>query len=431
MVGERVEMRKFPIDASRERKGIEPITERHQRADLRGVGLRAGPHAVQRGLWRVVPPMQPGADPCFALQLDGRQEEVLQQPQVRIDLVHRRARGLRVIAHVAHQLAHMRPVLLLDVRVVVFLIGASPRELDGVRPAVAQQMRVDEFGPVIGVDAAQGKRQLLAQRVERLLHADLAFAQHRARFDPGGVDVGHIQRVQKVAIGAVARVTHQVHFREAGLGHVPVIGLDRNVVLQQRPRFRAPIQPAANRALVARQQPIHLAGAEGPHLVLGRGQHGEPASGPREPQRQQRLQPHRPRIARRLPHRPERPHHRRAIPCRPPPARPAPGRRDLAPPPNQRLAVIPSDRDRFGQQPALRLAGRASIPFLHPHQILLPRLWSHASALLWHTRFGNTLYGAMIRPSVTLTMARYAPLTLLNHEFTMFLRSHAPNPSYD
>jgi len=55
----------LPIDAGRERKGIEPIAERHQRADLRGVGLRTGLHAVKRGLRCIVPATQPRADPRF------------------------------------------------------------------------------------------------------------------------------------------------------------------------------------------------------------------------------------------------------------------------------------------------------------------------------------------------------------------------------
>ena len=46
-------------------------------------------------------------------------------------------------------------------------------------------------------------------------------------FGPRGVEIGQIQRVQKVPIGAVARVTDQVHLGEAGLRDVPVISLDR------------------------------------------------------------------------------------------------------------------------------------------------------------------------------------------------------------
>ena len=79
-----------------------------------------------------------------------------------------------------------------------------------------------------------------AQVVEPFLDTDLTFLHDGAVFDPGGLNVGEIQRMEEVPIGAVARVTHQVHLGEAGLGDVPVIGLDRNVVLQQRAGFGAP-----------------------------------------------------------------------------------------------------------------------------------------------------------------------------------------------
>jgi hypothetical protein len=46
-------------------------------------------------------------------------------------------------------LAHVGPVLLLDVRVVVFLVGPAARELNAVGFAVPVQMRVDKFRPVV------------------------------------------------------------------------------------------------------------------------------------------------------------------------------------------------------------------------------------------------------------------------------------------
>jgi hypothetical protein len=137
-----------------------------------------------------------------------------------------------LIAQVAHVLPHVRPVLLLDVRVVVFLIGTPARELNALRLAVAVQMRVDEFGPVVRIDAAQSKRQLALQDRDPFLHPDLAFPQDGTGFHPGGVNVRHVERLRKIPVGALPGVTDQVHFGESRLGHVPVIGLDRDVMLQ-------------------------------------------------------------------------------------------------------------------------------------------------------------------------------------------------------
>ena len=186
-------------------------------------------------------------------------------------------------------------------------------------------MGVDEFGAVVRVDPAQRKRQLLAQLVERLLHAHLAFPQDGAGFHPRRVDVGQVERVQKVAVGAVPGVTDQVDLREARLGHVPVIGLDRNVVFQQRPRFRPAVLAPPDPAFVGGEHAIDLPRADRPHCGFDRGRQREALPRPRQPERQQRLQPHRPGIPGRGPDRLERPHDRRPIPAGP--ARPTAGAR--------------------------------------------------------------------------------------------------------
>src|SRR5262245_42091744 len=60
-----------------------------------------------------------------------------------------------VVAHISQQLAHVRPVLLLDVRVVVLLVRPAARELNLVDLAVVPQMLIDELTAVIRVDATQ------------------------------------------------------------------------------------------------------------------------------------------------------------------------------------------------------------------------------------------------------------------------------------
>ena len=247
MIRQRVHVRELVVDAGGERERIETVALAHEGGHLRGVGLGTHADAVQRGLRRVVVPAESRADAFFALEFHRRQEEILQQPQVGIHGVHRRERGSGVIPHIPHQFADMRPVLLLDVRVVVLLVRSPARELDLVGPAVLMQVRVDEFRAVVGVDATERERQGRAPLGEAFLHAHLAFPQDGAVFDPRGVDVSQIQRMEEVPVGAVARVAHQVHLGEAGLGDVPVIGLDRNVVLQQRPGL---VRPYMRRRIV-------------------------------------------------------------------------------------------------------------------------------------------------------------------------------------
>jgi hypothetical protein len=51
---------------------------------------------------------------------------------------------------------------------------------------------------------------------------------------------------------------NQIDLREARLRDIPAIGLEWDVVLEQRPRFRPPVQPLGERVPIGRQPAIHL-----------------------------------------------------------------------------------------------------------------------------------------------------------------------------
>lgn len=157
----------------------------------------------------------------------------------------------------------------------------------------------------------------------------------------------------------------------------------------------------------SRRRIIRLSGASsrsiwralmGAHLRFGGGRQHEAPAGPREPRRPQGFQAQRPRIAGRFPDRPECSCHCGVIARRSVPARPA------APGSNNRLPMVARDRHGLCQQAPLLPPRGPHVPVPHLRQIFLPRLWSHAGAVLWHTRFGNILSGATTFPSVTLTM---------------------------
>ena len=115
----------------------------------------------------------------------------------------------------------MRPVLLFNVRIVVFLIRPASCELDPPPAAVALQVVVDEFRAVVGINAPQGKWQALPHLFHRRHDPDLALSQHRPCLHPTRVDIGHIQRVDELAITAVTRVRYQVHLDKTCFLHVP------------------------------------------------------------------------------------------------------------------------------------------------------------------------------------------------------------------
>jgi hypothetical protein len=94
----------LPVDRLGEGEGIETIAERDEGGDLGAVDLGVGArlHALQRGARGIVASAQPGADALFADELDGRQEEVLEQTElVGVEGVDGGESRARVVADVA------------------------------------------------------------------------------------------------------------------------------------------------------------------------------------------------------------------------------------------------------------------------------------------------------------------------------------------
>ena len=69
-------------------------------------------------------------------------------------------------AVIANGVSHNRPVLLLDMRLIVFLVWARTGKSDLLIQAVAVQQIVDELTAIIRIDAEQRKRQSLAHPVD-------------------------------------------------------------------------------------------------------------------------------------------------------------------------------------------------------------------------------------------------------------------------
>ena len=127
----------------------------------------------------------------------------------------------------------------------------------------------------------------------------------------------------------VAAVRHQIDLGEAGDGDVPPIGPERNVMLQERPRLRAPVPPRPAGAPVGRQPSVHLAGTQAEQLRLDRRAEPEAGARPREPEGEQRFEADRPGVAGGPPDRRQHLDHPEPVGRRPTPGRRgAPGGRD-------------------------------------------------------------------------------------------------------
>src|SRR2546426_5758769 len=307
MIGEGGESLELTVDRLGARKGVEARAERHEGGDLRAVDIGAREHALQGGAWGVVASAQPRADALFADELDGGQEEVLEEAELMaVERVDGGEGGERVIPEIAEQFADVGPVLLLDVGVVVFLVGPPAGELDGVGLAVIVEVAVDELGAVIGVDAPQAEGQGELELGERVLNAVLVLAEDGPRLHPRRVDVGDVEGMHELAIGGVAGMTDEIDLREARRGDVPAIGLQGDVVLEQGPGLGAAVEALLELPLVRCQAAIDLAGADREEVALDDAGEMQAAPGPRQPEREQCLEAYGPRIAGCLPDHPER-----------------------------------------------------------------------------------------------------------------------------
>jgi hypothetical protein len=68
--------------------------------------------------------------------------------------------------------------------------------------------------------------------------------------------------MHELAIAQRAAMRDQVDLRKAGGGHVPAVGAQRNVMLEQRAGLRAAIHPLEQLAAIGRQAPVDLAGRD-------------------------------------------------------------------------------------------------------------------------------------------------------------------------
>ena len=167
--------------------------------------------------------------------------------------------------------------------------------------------------PIVRIDAAQGKGQGLADRLQSAPYRLLALAQHGLGLGPARVDVGQIERVAEIARSRVARMRHQVDLGEARHLDVPMIRLERDVMLQQAPRLGAAVEPAPPLPLLPAQAIIDAARADAEQLPLRLRRQPEAAANPGHPLRQQGLQTYRPGIIGRFPDGLQNRHHGRAV----------------------------------------------------------------------------------------------------------------------
>jgi len=288
------------------------------------------------------------------------------------------------------------------VRVVVLLVRPPPGKLDAVAVAVPNQVGVDEFGAIVGIDAAQPEGEHLPYCLQGLLHRALAATQDRPSLHPGRGNVREVQGVRELPVARVATVRDEVDLGEARGGDVPPVGPQRDAVLQKPPRLGPAVPPGLPRPPVRGEAPIHLPGAQPEQLRLERGREAEAAARPGEPDGEQRFEAERPRVANRSPDRGQHLNHARAARRAPPGwSRLALGRGPVEQPQGRR-PVVAGHVTELVQDPLLLTPTRVLVTGVDRFQVLPSPLSTHDGypPLLVPVE-GNISNGATIDLSVT------------------------------
>src|SRR5216683_6374038 len=207
--------------------------------------------------------------------------------------------------------------------------------------------------------------------------------------------------MRELSAGGIARMRNQIHFRETRSSDVPAVGLHRNVVLEQIARLGAPVNPPSPLRLLRFQPAVHLPRTDLQQLLFDLWSHAKTLADPRQPLRQQRLQPHRPGIASGFPHRRQHRHGFLVVTQPTPPHWPSPPllRRRSAEQADGVLPMVLSVLAKFVQDHLLDLSSRLPITLINRPQILPSPLVPQP--IPPHSPFwlGYILNGATLSPS--------------------------------
>src|ERR1700704_417460 len=172
---------------------------------------------------------------ALLLQLERRLEEVDVEPRRRVEADHHARCFYALEAAVAHQAAHDRSILLLDERLVVFLVGTRARHFELLSAAPWDDGVVHERAIVVEVDAAQKPGEQALHVFHRLDNKRAIARYQRQAFGPARGDIDHRQRLNEQARHRRAAMCDHVDLAVAWRRAVPVVErADRNLAPDRR-----------------------------------------------------------------------------------------------------------------------------------------------------------------------------------------------------
>jgi hypothetical protein len=151
-----------------------------------------------------------------------------------IELLKLDVGGLGCVAVVSDEAADDGAVFLLDVGIVVLLVGSATGEGNRFTSTEFQQGVVDEFGPVVGIPAQEGKRESLTHMADTSENAVSTLSPNGLELHPGRANVHCAQRGQIEARRRVAAMSDEIALEKSRSGVVPVgEGSNGDLALEQ------------------------------------------------------------------------------------------------------------------------------------------------------------------------------------------------------
>ena len=199
------------------------------------------------------------ADSSFLQQFCRGQEEIVEEsPFGGVEVIDEFNESKIFESQIAEPLANVGPVLLFDMGVVIFFVGSGSSKLDGLRSIleVSDEMPLEELGTVVAVKAEDIKGQRSLDGNNLLQDATLSFTPDSALLSPSGGDISDIETEDKLSRHRVATVSDGIGLQEARSCLIPLIGFDRDMLLEQLTWLGGGESLALNTQSLLDKQPI-------------------------------------------------------------------------------------------------------------------------------------------------------------------------------
>ncbi len=124
-----------------------------------------------------------------------------ESPFLTVEVIEERDHIGMIESLIAWPLAHMGPVLLFDVGVVIFVISPAAGKLNGVFSLgkMSEEVMIEGFGSVITIEAQQGEGKRFFDLLDLFENFRFSLSPDSSWFTPAGGDIDAADRISEDA----------------------------------------------------------------------------------------------------------------------------------------------------------------------------------------------------------------------------------------